>query len=61
LLEEDLVTAIDVYNAPHLGLLPDLASYWPAHDDGIHVVAFLLVHQLERNHRAGETPSPRTM
>ncbi|MEO7731312.1 MAG: hypothetical protein ABIY55_10090, partial [Kofleriaceae bacterium] len=55
LLEEDLVTAIDVYNAHHLGLIPDLAGYWPAHDDGIHVVAFLLVQQLERNHRAGET------
>ena len=54
LLEEDLVTAIDVYNAHHLGLLPDLAAYFPKHDDGIHVVAFLILQQLERERRAGE-------
>jgi len=52
---EDLVTAIDVYNAHQLGLLPDLAAYWPKHDDGIHVVAYLIYQQLERNHRAGES------
>jgi hypothetical protein len=55
LLEEDLVTAVDVYNAHELGLLPDLAGYFADHDDGIHVVAFLILGQLGREHRAGET------
>jgi hypothetical protein len=55
LLEEDCVTAVDVYNAHRLGLLPDVAGYFARHDDGIHVVAFLLYRLLEREHRAGET------
>ena len=54
LLEEDCVTAIDVYNAHRMGLMPDIAGYFPAHDDGIHVVAFLLYQLLGREHRPGE-------
>lgn len=55
LLEEDLVTAVDTYNAHEMGLLPDLADYFAKHDDGIHVVAFLVRALIEREHRAGES------
>jgi len=55
LLEEDCVTAVDVYNAHRRGLLPDVPRYFAGHDDGIHVVAFLLYRLIEREHRAGET------
>ncbi len=44
-----------MYNAHHLGLLPDVAGYFAAHDDGIHVVAFLILQQLEHNRRRNET------
>jgi hypothetical protein len=48
LLEEDCVTAVHVHNAVAMGLLADPAAYFAAHDDGIHVVAFILYRALER-------------
>lgn len=55
LLEEDLITAIDVYNAHRLGLLDDPDAYFAKHDDGLHALAFLLYQLIGREHRAGET------
>lgn len=55
LLEEDLITAIDVYNAHRLGLLDDPHAYFADHDDGLHALAYLLFQLIGREHRAGET------
>ena len=49
LIEEDCATAVDVFNAHRLGLLDDPPAYFRGHDDGIHVLAFLLYRALERD------------
>jgi hypothetical protein len=54
LTEEDCVTAVDVFNAEALGLAlqpgPGVtaAEYFARHDDGIHVLAFILYQELRR-------------
>ncbi|PTL76025.1 hypothetical protein [Vitiosangium sp. GDMCC 1.1324] len=55
LTEEDCAEAIDVFNAERLGLLRTKtgesltgAQFFARHDDGIHVVAFILYQELRR-------------
>ena len=48
LVEEDFDTAVHVWSAHRLGLLPDATAYFRDHDDGIHVLAFLIYRRLMR-------------
>jgi hypothetical protein len=48
LTEEDCAEAIDVFNSERLGLIDDVPAYFRDHDDGMHVLAFILYQELKR-------------
>lgn len=50
LIEEDCVTAVNIYNAERRGLQADVAGYYRKSDDGIHVFSFLLYRRLKARH-----------